>query len=323
MIERISQRQRRQTDYVRPVSQEKSPEVSNRRQTLSGPVTVEPPAPPEPREIPASPENSPTFLQGEEDLFVDSSSHLQPHRGEPAPEKSHSPPMRRQTISIPPNELPSSEEVWNAATKATPHLTANPRRKTPAFVDRQEHARRVSPISLSDPRSAERGKERPPQPQPSRKRQRATDDEDDDEFSRYERAIDPSAKRAQKPDQSRHIKRRRVDDAPRRERISPPPSTAPAATTTTITSAATAAAADSKVRVRWSSEEDKRLMRLIRECGTSWSDLVRQNHAEPVQEGEVRIEDRDQVQFKDRARNLKIIYYRWVSPILRYKCACG
>ncbi|EYE96123.1 uncharacterized protein EURHEDRAFT_376650 [Aspergillus ruber CBS 135680] len=308
IIERISQRQRRQTDYVRPVSQEKSPETSNRRQTLSGPVTIDPPAPPEPREIPASPENSPTFLQGEEDLFVDSSSHLQPHRGEPAPEKSHSPPMRRQTISIPPNELPTSEEVWNAATKATPRLTAGPQRKAPAaFVDRQEHARRVSPISLSDPRSAERSKERPPQPQPSRKRRRVTDeDDDDDEFSRYERAIDPSVKRAQKPDQSHHIKRRRVDDAPRRERTSPPPSTAPATTTTTSTTTTT----DSKVRVRWSSEEDKRLMRLIRECGTSWSDLVRQNHAEPVQEGEVRIEDRDQVQFKDRARNLKIIYYR-------------
>lgn len=326
MIERISQRQRRQTDYVRPLSSEKSPEASNRRQTLSGPVTVEPLAPPEPREIPASPESSPTFLQGEEDLFVDSSSHLQPHRGEPAPEKSHSPPMRRQTISIPPNELPSSEEVWNAATKATPRLTVNPQRKTPAaFVDRQEHARRVSPISLSDPRSAERSKERPPQPQPSRKRQRATededdDDDDDDEFSRYERAIDPSVKRAQKPDQSRHIKRRRVDDAPRRERTSPPPSTAPAATTTTAT--ATATTTDSKVRVRWSSEEDKRLMRLIRECGTSWSDLVRQNHAEPVQEGEVRIEDRDQVQYKDRARNLKIIYYRYVPiPVLGYRCA--
>ncbi|BCR91525.1 uncharacterized protein ACHE_70368S [Aspergillus chevalieri] len=307
MIERISQRQRRQTDYVRPVSQEKSPEASNRRQTLSGPVTAEPTVPPESREIPASPENPPTFLQNEEDLFVDSSSHLQPHRGEPAPEKSHSPPMRRQTISIPPNELPSSEEVWNAATKATPRLTANPRRKTPAaFVDRQEHARRVSPISLSDPHSAER-RERP-QPPASRKRQRTAeeDDDDDDEFSRYERAIDPSVKRAQKPDQSRHLKRPRVDDARRRERTSPPSSTAAAATTTTTATTST----DSKVRVRWSSEEDKRLMRLIRECGTSWSDLVRQNHAEPVQEGEVRIEDRDQVQYKDRARNLKIIYYR-------------
>lgn len=63
------------------------------------------------------------------------------------------------------------------------------------------------------------------------------------------------------------------------------------------------------------------MMRLIRECGTSWSDLVRQNHAEPVQEGEVRIEDRDQVQYKDRARNLKIIYYRYVpTPRLGYAC---
>lgn len=61
--------------------------------------------------------------------------------------------------------------------------------------------------------------------------------------------------------------------------------------------------------MRWCAEEDRRLVRLISECGTGWADLVRVNYAQPVREGEVRIE-RDQMQYKDRARNLKIIYYR-------------
>lgn len=344
MIQRLNERQkagegskdRRQTDFVRPVSEHpENPSIDNRRQTLPGPSA----APPEPREVPASPEGSPTLLQ-DEDIFADTNTHLQPPgEREHNPESSYSPPMPRRTPSVQPIEpattgMPSSAEVWNTATSAiTPRPNPEARKKTPAtFIDRQEHAHRVSPISL-DSRV-----ERADQPQPSRKRtNRALEDTDsDDEFTRYERAIDPSSKRAQKPTdtQPRQHKRRRIDETgqpatePQRGNTppipSPPAATAPARTTITTATRDNSPPPprrprlsqgfipeSGKVRSRWSPEEDSRLIRLIRECGTSWADLVRLNNAQPVREGEVRI-DRDQVQYKDRARNLKIMYYRCV-----------
>lgn len=366
-LESEGSRGRRQTDFVRPARE--SPDV--RRKTLSSPP---PRSPPEHREIPASPDGSPTLLQDDEDIFGGSQFRLQPQRDREPPERSHSPPMRR-TTSVQPREdtmagMPSSEEVWNAAVNAktprpaatdtfNPRVDLNPtnldiRRKNPvAFVDRQEHAQRVSPISDADPRSVERQRPAPALSRESRKRTRDEAEDDDDEFSRYERAIDPS-KRAQKPDHHhpRVQKRRRVDETgqpatePRRGNTPPigsstAPSTRPSAapatarppqirqpsqthptTNTDSTSDSTSAPRgfvpttaprsyipETKARMRWCAEEDRRLVRLISECGTGWADLVRVNYAQPVREGEVRIE-RDQMQYKDRARNLKIIYYR-------------
>ena len=349
MIQRLNERQqaaegsknRRQTDFVKPVSQHpEHPSLGNRRQTLSGPSA----APPEPREVPASPGGSPTLLQ-DEDIFADANTHLQPSgQREHTPERSYSPPMPRRTPSVQPNEpattgMPSSEEVWNLATSTmTPRPNGENRKKTPAtFIDRQEHAHRVSPISLDS--RAERA-DQPQQQQPSRKRtNRAMEDSDsDDEFTRYERAIDPSSKRAQKPPQPRQQKRRRIDEtgqpatAPQRGNTPPIPSPRPATATrpTTTTTRDHSPPPPSrgfipesgKVRSRWSPEEDSRLIRLIRECGTKWADLVRLNNAQPVKEGEVRIEDRDQVQYKDRARNLKIMYYRYapLPPTIADSC---
>lgn len=332
VLQRLKQRslqsessRRRKTDFVRPVT----PEANNedRRQTL--PPRTPAISVPESREIPASPEGSPTLLH-DEDIFFDAES-LQPRRdGGFAPERSHSPPMRRQRSVPQGTPPPSSEEVWNAAMRAqTPRPLEDTRTKTPAaFVDRQEHAQRVSPISEA-PSTNE-----PPQ-QPSRKRafeDDDDDDDDDDEFTRYERAIDPSSKRAQKSDLQHHRvqKRRRIDDnnqpatAPQRGNTPPPGSTRPATPTPPRSThpatptpprpsrADTSSYLDLKIRVRWSEKEDRRLIRLIRECGPHWAALVRQNIAQPVQAGEERIEDRDGVQFKDRARNLKIIYYRYV-----------
>lgn len=354
MIQRLNERQqaaegsknRRQTDFVKPVSQRpENPSREDRRQTLSGPSA----APPEPREVPASPEGSPTLLQ-DEDIFADSNTHLQPPgEREHTPESSYSPPMPRRTPSVQPIEaattgMPSSQEVWNTATSAiTPRPTEGRKRTPVTFIDRQEHAHRVSPISLDS--RVERADQPQPQPQPSRKRtNRALEDSNsDDEFTRYERAIDPSSKRAQKPTdtqaQARYQKRRRIDETgqpatePQRGNTppipSPPAATAPVTTTRTTTTTARDNSPlpthprpsqgfipeSGKARSRWSPEEDSRLIRLIRECGTRWADLVRLNNAQPVREGEVRIEDRDQVHYKDRARNLKIMYYRCV-PLL-------
>jgi hypothetical protein len=70
----------------------------------------------------------------------------------------------------------------------------------------------------------------------------------------------------------------------------------------------------SKPRSSWTEAEDNRLIRLMKDHGHKWSLIERQNIAQPAEEGEVRIEGRGQVAFKDRARNMKISYYRCVSP---------
>lgn len=317
---------RRKTDFVRPVT----PERDTSRRTSMPPQTAA-----SVPEIPASPEGSPTLLQ-DEDIFFDANSNPQ-RNVDFSPERSHSPPMRRQPSATREQlrmGFPSSEEVWNAATRT---ITPRPNlklHKGPAFVDRQANAHRVSPIS--DTNSVQ-----------SRKRNRADDDDDDDsvEFTRYERAIDPDrrsrAQKQQQEHQKKQAKRRRVDDngepatTPERGNTPPIGSSAPTAPTPTPTRsrpvqpapastqptptpprlassrpAEVSVLTDTRVRVRWSEEEDRRLLRLIRECGPRWAMLVRHNYVQPVQEGETRIQDRDSVQYKDRARNLKISYYR-------------
>lgn len=327
VLQRLKQRSkqtgepsRRKTDFIRPVT----PERDTSRRTSMPPQTAA-----SVPEIPASPEGSPTLLQ-DEDIFFDANSNPQRNLGF-SPERSHSPPMRRQP-SVTREQLrmgfPSSEEVWNAATRTvTPRPNPKLHKGAAAFVDRQANAHRVSPIS--DTNSVQ-----------SRKRNRVVDDDDDDseEFMRYERAIDPDRRsQAQKLQQQKQAKRRRVDDngepatVPERGNTPPigssaptpaqqtptrpvPASTQPTPTQPRLTTSRPAEVSiltDAKMRVRWSDEEDRRLMRLIRECGPRWAMLVRHNYVQPVKEGETRIQDRDSVQYKDRARNLKISYYRY------------
>lgn len=342
VLQRLKQRSkqtgessRRKTDFIRPATPERD---TSRRISVPPETTASVP------EIPASPEGSPTLLQ-DEDIFFDANSNPQRNVGL-SPERSHSPPMRRQPSATREQlrmGFPSSEEVWNAATRAvTPR--PNPKvRKGAAFVDRQEHARRVSPISETN--SVQ-----------SRKRSRV--DDDDDEFTRYERAIDPDRRAQAERQQQKQKKRRRIDDkgepatAPERGNTppigssTPQPSTParPAPTPVRATPTPTRPAptptkraptpsrpartrpaevsilTDSKMRVRWSDEEDRRLLRLIRECGPRWALLVRYNYVQPVQDGETRIQDRDSVQYKDRARNLKISYYRYFPFSVQSVC---
>ncbi|KAJ9238500.1 hypothetical protein DTO169E5_4700 [Paecilomyces variotii] len=63
----------------------------------------------------------------------------------------------------------------------------------------------------------------------------------------------------------------------------------------------------SRARRRWSNEENERLIYLIENYGVSWATLKRKDD---VMEDGPKLEDRDQVQLKDRARNIKIEYIR-------------
>ncbi|KAE8407791.1 hypothetical protein BDV37DRAFT_240083 [Aspergillus pseudonomiae] len=225
----------------------------------------------------------------------------------------------------------SSLELWKAANGDGP--SSQPSKKpeqASRFIDRQANAHRVSPISQADPQSAERP--HPPEVQ-SRKRRRQEseeDDESDGEFSNYSRPVDTVRKRAEKPVRPQN-KRQRIEEqdesaaqllngleeTARRSTVPESPEAAARSTNPVpVSSSARHTVASTKAPVRWTAAEDKRLIRLIEEVGlggpkgSGWCKIASQNEAQPVREGESRIEGRNQVQLKDRARNIKIRYFK-------------
>ncbi|KAL2850760.1 hypothetical protein BJY01DRAFT_126103 [Aspergillus pseudoustus] len=249
-------------------------------------------------------------------------------------ESSHSPRVVRSTPSARPEHTSEprtlTDRIWNVVkggslTQPAPGPTRMP---TTRFIDRQENAERVSPISQRGSQNAvERVEERV-----SRKRARSPNEADtssDDDFDSDVREIDLERRRAEKPQQG--SKRRRVEEeedegtqettntnanvardnngieSPRRSRARARPAHMRSLPRKSLGS-----------RVFWTEAEDNRLMRLMREHGTSWAVIVRQNEAQPVQEDEARIEGRDQIKLKDRARNLKVKFYREGLPVPNY-----
>ncbi|BCR94104.1 uncharacterized protein AKAW2_11150S [Aspergillus luchuensis] len=274
------------------------------------------------------------------ELFVcdeplDISQHTENH-----PERSHSPPMnrsvprpRRETGSTlaPPRmennlSLPSSRDVWNMAnsrSRATPEASNSSR---PAFIDRQENAVCVSPVSqTSGPRSVER---RPRGRPPKRRRETETVSESEEEYDTDNREVATERRRAEKPEQARQSKRARVDsghegagdEAQVRHRSrSQEAAGSPVRTQTPSPQAENRQAMPPPVPKRrtrgWTDAEDRRLIRLIEEHGVSWTKIEDENTIQPEREGEARFENRNQVQIKDRARNLRIKFLRESQPI--------
>ncbi|GES65321.1 hypothetical protein ATEIFO6365_0010024700 [Aspergillus terreus] len=287
---------------------------------VSAPVLQRPTTPARAeQEIPES--DSPTPFRDEEELNLNDDTHLDlPDTTQHSLEKSQSPPMTTRTTSTL-GLHPSDAELW-AAAKATPQPDRARHRRPAAFIDRQSTAHRISPISQDA--SVERRRESPATA-PTRKRPR----DDSDDFERYERAVDVRRRRAEKPDQSRHKRLRRDDsdsdsDSPARQlrngmattspttqpsprrstpRVEvPPPSTASSIITTTD-------------RKRWLPQEDNRLIRMMRLFGVKWAKIEKENPIQPLLPDELSIEDRNQVQLKDRARNLKMKFYREGQPL--------
>ncbi|PYI02530.1 Myb-like DNA-binding protein [Aspergillus sclerotiicarbonarius CBS 121057] len=269
---------------------------------------------------------------------LDISQHTESH-----PERSHSPPMARSasrprhvsTSTLAPPvannlSLPSSRDVWNMAKAHTrPRLDTS----RPAFIDRQENAVRVSPVSqASDTRSVERR----PRGRPPKRRREASSSSDSDEFEADDREVDTERRRANKPVQTRRSKRARVDSGREETRdgaedqrrqgsqgAAQSPARTQAGSPQRDNNRETASPAPKRKtgsgRGRqsrgWSEAEDARLVRLIEEHGVSWAKIENENLVQPEREGEARITDRNQVQLKDRARNLKIKFYREGLPI--------
>ncbi|GFF33333.1 hypothetical protein IFM58399_03506 [Aspergillus lentulus] len=377
-IQRLMQRQqrrrfsreasetRRQTDVVAQVMDGESTQSTSdvrHRQTLPAPSQSIRTTQGEPDEIAASPEGSPTLLPEDHYVRVDDSQlNIGDHVGAGL-ERSHSPPVVNRFTREPHQEpsyghrprtpsrlsfVPSSQDILRAVEE-----TQSPTRpvqrsrldRHQAFIDPQDNAERVSPISQeADLLSAARRRDASPA---SRKRARqGSEDEDasNDDFSDYGRALDPSRKRQEKAELQRRKRQRLEEDhdesasqlqqglqasAQSREaqgqlevvrRPETPPRTQQSpsrrwAKTSDFGSNRTFTPSQSKGRQRWTPAEDARLIRLIGEHGCRWATIMRQNDAQAAEDGEVQIQGRDQVQLKDRARNLKIAFLRDELPL--------
>ncbi|KAB8277862.1 hypothetical protein BDV30DRAFT_234275 [Aspergillus minisclerotigenes] len=229
--------------------------------------------------------------------------------------------------------LPSIKELWKAGNRDGPSKHAKKSEQASRFIDRQANAHRVSPISQSaDPQSAER--RHTELQSKKRRRYESEDEESDGEFSNYNRPVDTARRRAEKPAQPN--KRQRVEEhdesaaqllngleeTTRRTSVPESPEAAPRSTNPVpVSSSARHTVTSTKAPVRWTPAEDKRLIRLIEEVGlggpkgSGWCKVASQNEAQPVKEGESRIAGRNQVQLKDRARNIKIRYLKDRKPL--------
>ncbi|PIG83736.1 MYB DNA-binding domain protein [Aspergillus arachidicola] len=259
--------------------------------------------------------------------------------------------LRRDTTSTQTGNasrpLPSIQELWKVGNHDGPSRAAKKSEQASRFIDRQANAHRVSPISQSvDPQSAER--RHTELQSKKRRRYESEDEESDGEFSNYNRPVDTARRRAEKPAQPN--KRQRIEEhdesaaqllnglaeTTRRTSIPESPEAAPRSTNPVrespeaaprstnpvpVSSSARHTVTSTKVPVRWTPAEDKRLIRLIEEVGlggpkgSGWCKVASQNEAQPVREGESRIEGRNQVQLKDRARNIKIRYLKDRKPL--------
>ncbi|KAL1968088.1 hypothetical protein VTN77DRAFT_2218 [Rasamsonia byssochlamydoides] len=316
------------------------------------------------REIPASPEaNTTSYLPDPDQTIVADSQweevenghmrHADPEmddvRGGRVSEVPAVVPEIRRREASPPG--PSAQEVLDVIRRHKAAMS-KPVKGRHAFIDRQENATRVSPISENSlaPETVNLGK---------RKRVETREEEsEEDEFSQDERRVNIERKRAQKPQPLR--KRPRLEDihtdneepaeqlrgelalssaapmphqpdayrtvsttAPVRNMPSPSPAPAPAPAPASARVQRAAAPRPSSVsnvampqyRRRWTTEENDRLIHLVGVYGPAWAKIKREDELWPAREGGPRFTGRDQTQLKDRARNIAIEYYRSRQPL--------
>jgi hypothetical protein len=248
--------------------------------------------------------------------------------------------------------FPSSREVLDVITqyKAGPSKSSTTARDRTAFIDRQANATRISPISDISP--DQRRKANP------KKRRRiqtpSTESDGEPSFSTYKSCIDVNGKRVQKPRPS-HSKRTKFLNANSDEEVGlqlngelvnysnaprPPrptshhglsngsasasggpsrirePSRSHPAITTEISSISPLPMPQR--RRRWSVAENERLIHLVGQHGPSWAKIKREDELWPENDGGPQLTRRDQVQLKDRARNIVMEYYRSVQPVALY-----
>lgn len=206
------------------------------------------------------------------------------------------------------------------------------------IFDRQTDARRVSPIRDSDSPSV--GRPTPSvAPASSRKRTREEIEDSDDDFDVDTRNIDTAGRRAQKPQQERRV-RPRTDDsadgsADAEDAAEQLHSSLDQANEETESAQIQASANSPRPQrrsdwarrnapnrrtvherpkyLKWTREEDERLIQLIGRWGCSWATIEREDELCPAESGGSKFATRRdsyagpkfQIALKDRARVLK------------------
>ncbi|EFW18428.1 hypothetical protein D8B26_005211 [Coccidioides posadasii str. Silveira] len=168
------------------------------------------------------------------------------------------------------------------------------------FLDRQKNAERISPIQPSP--LGDRG--------PGRKTKRARSEESEDEESAFETTSRPSKRPRVVTEIRRRSPSRTAADRPQRA-VSVASSSGRRLPESLQSRESTPPLEDRPTggivqRVRWTIEEDRQLIRLVGKYGSSWSRIK----AADSNEENPKLENRNQVQLKDRGRQITFDYLR-------------
>ena len=335
------------------------PASSNQhRQTLFPPTGEQPRRT---REIPASPEADVSLQwQGTDEDAGPSGSDFQFTINDDV-ERSHTPSVfdgigRRlrgqgtspvavgNTPTQPAQFNPEDMSIWNAISQAQnrpaeSHETAAKEPSRRAFIDRQEDAHRISPISQPVDRAELQPRKRTLSE--SEHDTGGTSDDDDNAFSMDEHVTDAKGKAPQSSDEP-HGKRQRPNGLNGNESDRQPPAARPGRDHETTReeprrqeNTATrrqvpweqprapsppvlpqtgwlSSASQGWHQKRWSEDETARLVLLVKRFGTEWAKIKRQDDLCPASEGGPKLSGRSQVQLKDRARTILTGYLRLV-----------
>ncbi|KAH8690505.1 hypothetical protein BGW36DRAFT_432306 [Talaromyces proteolyticus] len=290
-------------------------------------------------EMPAIPSFSTDPDQTLVDDLHEDLSHLSPQRNQ---QHRNPQPARQPPTSAPrfPHMVIEENEDWPSSQTIMADIKSHKQKDNSKqrgfFIDRQPDARRVSPVDSQQLGIAS--------PSTGRKRRQTRRDDSVDEYEENDRAVNIQDKRAQKPAQTTKRQRRGPGpesmespalnrQIPWQNTESPSQSEQPRVQATFAVSTAGTQHSPSasnpanpsqpsssqtsppripfgtkpiQVRRRWTTEEDNRLVELVGKHGTSWAVIKHRDDAST----DPQLTDRNQVQLKDRARNLVMIWYR-------------
>lgn len=216
------------------------------------------------------------------------------------------------------------------------------RNSGPAFIDPQEDARKVSPISLEDSTRGQKRKKRSPELSDVEESQ---DDSESEAYQQDERRVDIERNKKRKPNaiipsKKRPTPRKSLPSESGRQRQTSSTrergSTADAVRRS-ISSSQSDDSGDSEprsegrgdfqrakeeqrepkqqTRRKWTEDEAQRLIKLVGKVGTSWSLIKQKDEAYADRGGEPKLTARNQVQLKDKARNMVMDFYKFVALI--------
>jgi hypothetical protein len=234
----------------------------------------------------------------------------------------------------------TNEDIWNNLTQTQPQTQAK-QAQPRSFIDRQENATRISWTESVDgnPQSAQRRREEltATTTASTRKRRRVDSDDEsdseDDVFVSDDRTIDPSSRRAQKPQQIQSVRRNSSNqsaDAQLQQGLNtagqtqPPPSTQLSSQVDAtqammnearhreqiVEASRSVKPASKRPRKRWTPAEEEKLTWYIEHMGSPWhipwADIKTKDSVSPSPLWV----DLSQPDIKDKARNMRHRYIR-------------